>query len=86
MYAANAGELQHDMLQAKDALGHVLDFHSLHHICGVRLTMRWGVSKTIQKVMRHSSISLTLATYGHLMPDAERDVDSHFSDIMARMM
>ena len=34
--------------------------------------------KTIQTVMRHSTITLTMDTYGHLFPAAE-------SDAIARM-
>ncbi len=29
--------------------------------------------KVVQQVMRHSTIVLTLDTYGHLLPDSEQD-------------
>ncbi len=33
--------------------------------------------------MRHSSISLTLDTYGHLLPGAEQDAVQHFARLMS---
>lgn len=50
-----------------------IDFHSLRHTCGAWLAMAGVHLKTIQVIMRHSTITLTLDTYGHLMPGAEPD-------------
>lgn len=50
-----------------------LDFHSLRHTCGAWLAMSNVHLKTIQPIMRHSTITLTLNTYGHLLPGAEPD-------------
>lgn len=60
-------------LEVADAKGHVLDFHALRHTCGAWLAISNVNPKTIQKVMRHSSITLTLDTYGHLLPGAEEE-------------
>jgi integrase len=47
----------------------VFDFHGLRHECGA-LLMGEGVNvKAVQQHMRHSSMKLTMDTYGHLMPD-----------------
>jgi integrase len=70
-------------LQPVDALGHVLDFHALRHTCGAWLAISNVNPKVIQTVMRHSTITLTLDTYGHLMPGAEQDAVQHFARIMA---
>ena len=51
----------------------ILDFHALRHTCGAWLVMNEVNIKIVQKVMRHSTIKLTLDTYGHLMPGAERE-------------
>lgn len=48
-----------------------LDFHSLRHTCGAWLALRGVHPKAIQRVMRHSTITLTLDTYGHLFPEQE---------------
>lgn len=60
-------------LEVADAKGHVLDFHALRHTCGAWLALADVNVKTIQKVMRHSTIVLTLDTYGHLLPGAEEE-------------
>lgn len=62
---------QSDFLAIVNHAGESLDFHSLRHTCGAWLAIREIHPKTIQSVMRHSSINLTLDTYGHLMPGAE---------------
>lgn len=70
-------------LLPEDAMGHVLDFHSLRHTCGAWLALSGVNPKVIQSVMRHSTITLTLDTYGHLMPGAEQDAVQHFARLMA---
>lgn len=71
------------LLKPVDNLGHVLDFHALRHTCGAWLAISNVNPKIIQSVMRHSTITLTLDTYGHLMPGAEQDAVQHFARIMA---
>lgn len=63
--------VQHDFLAASNHEGHHLDFHSLRHTCGAWLAQSGAHPKTVQAVMRHSSITLTMDTYGHLLPGAE---------------
>ena len=58
-----------DFLAATDAEGRVLDFHALRHTCGAWAAIGGSSPKAIQSLMRHSSITLTLDTYGHLLPD-----------------
>jgi len=47
------------------------DFHSLRHTCGAWLAMAGQHPKTIQSVMRHSTITLTMNNYGHLFPGSD---------------
>lgn len=56
-------------LKVADAEGKVLDFHALRHTTGAWLTIAGVNPKVVQTVMRHSTITLTFETYGHLMPD-----------------
>ena len=59
---------QNDFLCEANHEGEHLDFHSLRHTCGAWLAMKGAHPKTVQVVMRHSSITLTMDTYGHLFP------------------
>ena len=65
--------VQSDFLAEKNHEGETLDFHSLRHTCGAWLAMNGAHPKAIQAVMRHSTITLTMDTYGHLFPGQEAD-------------
>ena len=69
-----------DFLKSPDSEGHVVDFHALRHTCGAWLAMAGIHAKQIQKMMRHSSIKLTLDTYGHLFPEMQ----THAMDALER--
>ena len=69
----HAKRQQSDFLTAKNHDGQCLDFHSLRHTCGAWLAQSGAHPKTVQVVMRHSSITLTMDTYGHLLPGAEAE-------------
>ena len=60
-----------DFLRAEDSEGERLDFHSLRHTCASWLIAAGADVKTVQSVMRHSDIRLTLDRYGHLFPGKE---------------
>ena len=62
-----------DFLNEKNHDGQVLDFHSLRHTCGAWLAMTGAHPKAVQVVMWHSSITLTMDTYGHLFPGQEAE-------------
>ena len=64
---------QSDFLAAENHAGESLDFHSLRHTCGAWLAQSGAHLKTVQSVMRHSTITLTMDTYGHLFPGAEAE-------------
>ena len=57
-----------DFLSEKNHEGEFLDFHSLRHTCGAWLATAGAHPKAVQSVMRHSTITLTMDTYGHLFP------------------
>lgn len=46
-----------------------VDFHALRHTCGAWLCWEGVSIQVVQRIMRHSSITLTIDTYGHLLPD-----------------
>ena len=60
-----------DFLQSVDSEGERLDFHSLRHTCASWLIKSGADVKTVQTIMRHSDIRLTMDRYGHLFPGSE---------------
>ena len=64
---------QSDFLGYRNHDGERADFHALRHTCGAWLAMAGNHPKAVQSIMRHSSITLTMDTYGHLFPGAEAD-------------
>ncbi len=58
-----------DFLASEDHDGQVVDFHALRHTCGAWASMGGASAKAVQTLMRHSTITLTLDVYGHLLPD-----------------
>ena len=60
-----------DFLRAIDSEGERLDFHSLRHTCASWLIQSGADVKTVQTIMRHSDIRLTMDRYGHLFPGSE---------------
>ena len=62
-----------DFLKAVNHEGEALDFHGLRHTCGAWLAMSGAHPKAVQAVMRHSTIMLTMDTYGHLFPGQEAE-------------
>jgi integrase len=72
-----------DFLRATDHDGRYIDFHSLRHTCGTWAAEGGASPKAIQTLMRHSSITLTLDTYGHLLPDEAAETVSRMPDVEA---
>ena len=60
-----------DFLKPVDSEGEHLDFHSLRHTTASWLIAAGADVKTVQTIMRHSDIKLTLDRYGHLFPGSE---------------
>ncbi len=49
----------------RNEAGQVLDFHALRHTCGTWLSAAGVHPKLIQRIMRHSTITLTMDRYTH---------------------
>jgi len=75
---------QSDFLKEANHDGEVLDFHSLRHTCGAWLAMTGAHPKAVQSVMRHSSITLTMDTYGHMFPGQEAETVARLPRMMNR--
>ena len=73
-----------DFLMVKNHGGEILDFHSLRHTCGAWLASTGEAAKTVQAVMRHSSITLTMDRYGHLLPGTESRAADKLGSMISR--
>jgi site-specific recombinase XerD len=72
-----------DFLRVLNSEGEKLDFHALRHTTATWLIASGADVKSVQSVMRHSNIKLTLDRYGHLFPGAEADAVSRLRDVFA---
>jgi integrase len=83
--AASAGDRmareQSDFLLPTNHAGDILDFHSLRHTCGAWLAKAGVYPKVVQAVMRHSTITLTMDTYGHLFPGTDSEAIDRLPDL-----
>lgn len=64
--------------------GEELTFHSLRHSCGAWLALDGQPVKLIQEVMRHSTIELTIGTYGHLLPMSFEKAASRLGEMLRK--
>jgi len=60
-----------DFLKAIDSEGERIDLHALRHTTASWLIQSGADVKTVQVIMRHSDIRLTMDKYGHLFPGSE---------------
>jgi integrase len=74
--------VESDFLGEKNHEGEFLDFHSLRHTCGAWLAMTGAHPKAVQSVMRHSTITLTMDTYGHLFPGQDAATVARLPNMM----
>lgn len=63
----------------------MLDLHALRHTGGVWLALAGAHPKAIQAVMRHSTITLTMDTYGHLIPGQEADTVARLPEMQGML-
>ena len=72
-----------DFLAVTNHDGEHLVFHSHRHTCGAWLAKLGENPKTIQTVMRHGTITLTMDTYGHLFPGQAEAAVNKLATMMA---
>lgn len=71
-----------DFLAVVNDQGEELDFHGLRHTTGAWLALQGVHPNVIKTVMRHSTITLTMDTYGHLLPDQHADAVGGMADML----
>ncbi len=74
--------LASDYLAPVNHDGEDLVFHSLRHTCGAWLALAGEHPKTVQTVMRHASITLTMDTYGHLFPGQTESAPAKIREVI----
>ena len=79
---ARAKREESDFLAVTNHQGESLDFHCLRHTCGAWLALQGAHPNVIKTVMRHSTITLTMDTYGHLLPEQHADAVDELVSIM----
>ncbi len=79
---AMADILRRDCVDATVKNTEVLDFHCLRHTTGSWLASAGVPLHEVQRIMRHSSITLTVDRYGHLAKNAE----SRNRNILGKML
>ena len=70
-----------DFLLTRNHSGEVLDFHALRHTCGAWAALGGAHPKAVQTLMRHSAITLTMDTYGHLFPGQDAETVHRLPDM-----
>jgi len=73
-----------DFLRSIDSEGERIDFHSLRHTCASWLIRSGADVKTVQTIMRHSDIRLTMDRYVHLFPGSEAAAISRMRDVFTQ--
>jgi integrase len=63
----------------------VLDFHALRHTGGAWLVAAGVNIQIVKQLMRHSTITLTMDTYGHMMPGDERSAVENAWEAMPKV-
>ena len=71
-----------DFLLPTNHEGECFDFHSLRHTCGAWLALAGEHPKVVQTIMRHSQITLTMDTYGHLFPGQAAEAVGRFGHML----
>ena len=59
-----------------------MTLHDLRHTCASMLINEGADIKTVSEQLRHSSITITLDTYGHLYPERREEAVSKLDALM----
>jgi integrase len=57
----------------KAGLPETIRFHDLRHSCATLLIAQGVHPRVVMEILGHSQISVTMNTYGHVLPETQRD-------------
>ncbi|HEY8693589.1 MAG TPA: tyrosine-type recombinase/integrase, partial [Chloroflexota bacterium] len=58
-------------------------FHDLRHACASLLLAQGVPARTVMETLGHSTITLTMNTYSHVIPELQRDAAAKMDAILA---
>src|SRR5207248_8956630 len=67
--------------QGQDGFPEGLRFHDLRHTCAALLVAQGAHPRAIMERLGHSSISVTLNTYGHLFPSVDEALTDRLDSV-----
>ncbi|GAB4426144.1 MAG: site-specific integrase [Chloroflexi bacterium OHK40] len=59
-------------------------FHDLRHSCATFLIAQGVHPRVVMEILGHSQISLTMNTYGHVLPETQRDATTKVADLFGK--
>jgi integrase len=69
-------------LLKRASLPHTTRFHDLRHTCATLLLTKGVHPKIVQELLGHSSISITLDTYSHVLPNMQQRAVEAMEDVL----
>jgi integrase len=57
-------------------------FHDLRHTCATLPLIRGVHPKIVQEMLGHSTISITLDTYSHILPNMQKEAVKAMEDVL----
>ncbi|NPV78723.1 MAG: tyrosine-type recombinase/integrase [Firmicutes bacterium] len=72
------------MRQFAESLGYPYTFHSLRHFHASALIKAGVPIKVISERLGHSSISVTMDIYGHLLPGMQKEAAEAFEELLSK--
>jgi integrase len=62
-----------ERLAKRTGLPSTVRFHDLRHTCATLLLSKGIHSKIVQEILGHSTVSITLDTYSHVLPNMQKE-------------
>ncbi|MEI6777657.1 MAG: tyrosine-type recombinase/integrase [Chloroflexales bacterium] len=59
-------------------------FHDLRHSCATFLIAQGVHPRVVMEILGHSQISLTMNTYGHVLPETQREATTKVADLFGK--
>jgi integrase len=59
-------------------------FHDLRHTCATFLIAQGVHPRVVMEILGHSQISLTMNTYGHVLPETQREATTKVADLFGK--
>jgi integrase len=76
---------RHFKLALKRAgLPHTTRLHDLRHTCATFLIAQGVHPRVVMEILGHSQISLTMNTYGHVLPETQREATTKVADLFGK--